>query len=187
VAAAPIPVSAARAEREAVLHAVNAEASRSRQGGIGGPVNLAVRIAAALNAEDRPDKFVYGFFWATAVSADGQVLLANSYGLGYIPAGQNLPPQVRLVSLEDSVPLPDRVATATLPWLALQGWAQANDTTLRTIIGTEQQLEGVDLGVNKQPLLPDEIPSTSVMAGRDRLAMIAPEMAARLAATADTA
>ena len=53
VAAAPIPVSAARAEREAVLQAVNAETGRGRQGGIGDPVNLAVRIAAALNAEDR--------------------------------------------------------------------------------------------------------------------------------------
>jgi hypothetical protein len=52
VAAVPIPVSAVRAEREAVLQAVNAETGRGRQGGIGDPVNLAVRIAAALNTED---------------------------------------------------------------------------------------------------------------------------------------
>lgn len=184
--AAPIPVSAARAEREAIAAAMSAEAGRGRRrGAAGDPVSVAIRIAAALNAEDRPDGSVYDFFWTTAVTTEGQIIVANSYGLGYIPAGQNLPDDVCLVSLDASVPLEHRVSWATHPWAALLGWAQAKGVGLRTIIGTEAQLAGTDLGVHSHVLQADDIPPTSFMSGRDRLAMIAPDHARQLAATAD--
>lgn len=187
VAAGPVPVSAARAEREAVLQAVNAEAARRRIGGPGDPLTLAIRIAAALNAADRPDGSSMEFFWATAVTTDGQILLANSYGLGYIPDGQNLPEQVRFVALDDSVPVAQRVSWATYPWRALAGWAEAKGVELRTVIGTEEQLKKVDVGAAQTTLNADDIPSTSQLPGRDRLAIIAPQQAKQLAATADTA
>lgn len=187
VAAGPVPVSAARAEREAVLQAVNAEAARRRLGGPGDPLTLAIRIAAALNATDRPDRSSIDFFWATAVTTDGQILLANSYGLGYIPAGQNLPEQVRFVTADDSVPIAQRLSWATYPWRALAGWADAKGVGLRTIIGTEEQLATVDVGASQTKLKPDDIPATSQLPGRDRLAMIAPQQAKQLATTADAA
>lgn len=187
VAAGPVPVSAARAEREAVLQAVNAEASRSLRGGSGDAINLAVRIAAALNAADSPDRHAAGFFWATGVTSDGQILVANSYGVGYIPAGLNLPEQARFVSLDDSIPLDQRVSWATNPWRALAGWTQAKGVDLRTVIGAEQHLHNVDVGAAHKKLEPDDIPPTSKMVGRDRLALIAPESAKRLAETTDAA
>ncbi len=187
MAASPVPVTAARAEREAVLAAVNAEGSRVRRGAAGDPRSLAVRIAAALNAEDRPDRHAMGLTWATGVTTDGRILVANSYGLGYIPAGQNLPEQVAMVSLDDSVPLARRAGWATEPWIALSDWAQAHSVGLRTVIGTREQLAGVDVGAAHTILEDDDIPPTSQMPGRDRLTMIAPAHAAQLAATFDAA
>jgi hypothetical protein len=187
VAAGPVPVSAARAEREAVLQAVSAEAARNRTGGPGDPVSLAIRIAAALNADDRPDSSSMNFFWATGVTTDGQILLANSYGLGYIPAGQNLPEQVRFVTLDNSVPMAERTSWATRPWRALAGWAQSKGVGLRTVIGTRDQLAKVDVGAAHKVLEDDDIPPTSQMPGRDRLTLIAPEHAKQLVNTADTA
>ena len=179
--AAPIPVSAARAEREAI-----AEATRGlRLRPVDDPVSVAIRIAASLNAEDSPDRSEYEFFWATGVTTDGRIIIANSYGLGYIPAGQNLPEPVEFVSLDAAIPMERRLGWATYPWIALLDWAQAKDVGLRTVIGTEAQLQGIDLGSNGYELQPDDIPSTSIMAGRDRLRMIAPDHAKRLAATSD--
>lgn len=187
VAAGPVPVTAARAEREAVLQAVSAESSRGRRGGTDDALNLAIRIAAALNAQDSPDRHAAGFFWATGVTDDGQILVANSYGVGYIPAGQNLPPQTKFVSLDDSVPLAQRASWATRPWQALAGWAQAKGVGLRTVIGTEEQLKKADVGAAQKKLEYDDIPHTSQMPGRDRLTLIAPEQAKRLTNTADSA
>ncbi|MCB0931376.1 MAG: secretion protein EccK [Mycobacterium sp.] len=187
LAAGPVPVTAARAEREAVLQAVNAEASSARRGGAADPLTLAIRIAAALNAQDRPERHVPNFFWATGLTTDGRILVANSFGMGYLPAGQNLPEQVCFVSLDDSVPLATRVSWSTRPWLALAGWAQAQGVELRAVIGTKDQLDRVDVGASHQVLENDDIPQTSQMVGRDRLAMIAPEHAGHLAATTDRA
>lgn len=187
-APAPIPVSAARAEREAIAGAMNAEAAGARRSGSSGDAaSLAVRIAAALNAADSPGRELFGFFWATGVTTRGHILVANSYGLGYIPAGLSLPEQVRLVSLDDTVPLADRAGAVTRPWRALLGWTQAKGVGLRTVIGTSEQLSNVDVGAAQQILADDDIPATSRMSGRDRLMIVAPEAARRLAATADEA
>jgi hypothetical protein len=151
------------------------------------PVSLGVRVAAALNAEDRPDRWQYNFHWATAVTAEGQILVANSYGLGYLPDGQNLPEQVRFVSLDTGVPLSKRVSWSTYPWRALLGWAQHHQTDLRTVIGTAEQLAGVDLGCHHTVLEPDDIPPSSAMPGNGRLAIIAPAAASRLSRISDAA
>jgi hypothetical protein len=151
------------------------------------PVSLGVRVAAALNAEDRPDRWQYNFHWATAVTSEGQILVANSYGLGYLPEGQNLPEQVRFVSLDPAVPLAQRVTWSSYPWRALLGWAQHHQTELRTTIGTAEQLAAVDLGCHKTILEPDDIPPSSSMPGNDRLAIIAPAAASRLSRIPDTA
>lgn len=169
------------------MQAVSAQESRNLKGNKMDPVNMAIRIAAALNADDRPDRHAPGFFWATGVTTDGQILVANSYGVGYIPAGQNLPEQVRFVSLDDSVPLAQRASWTTYPWRALAGWAHAKGVELRTVIGTESQLKIADVGAAQKALQEDDIPPTSQMSGRDRLALIAPEHAKQLANTGDPA
>ena len=153
--------------------------------GTADPLHSARRIAAALNAEDRPDMSSPGFFWATGVTTDGQVLVANSYGLGYIPSGQRLPRQARLVTLDHSIPVADRVSWASWPWRALAGWARSHDVGLRTIIGIEEHLRDIDVDAPQMTLSDDQIPATSEMAGSDRLELIAPAHAKRLVATAD--
>lgn len=178
-------MTAARAQREAVAQAVNPAARTT--GGPGDPVSLATRIAAALNAPERPDRSAIGLFWATAVTTDGQIIIANSYGVGYISSGQRLPDEVRFVNLDDSIPLAQRVAWATYPWRALAGWAQSNGVGLRAVIGTEDQLRNADTGAAQKKLEPDDIPLTSDMPGRERLAVIAPARAEQLANTADSA
>ena len=83
------------------------------------------RSGAALHAEPNMD---FGFFWVTAVTVDGQIVVANSYGLAYIPEGVNLPEHVRMASADESIPVGDRAKWATCPILAVQGWAQHHKT-----------------------------------------------------------
>ena len=73
-----------------------------------------------------------------------------------------------------------------IPWRALTGWAEASRVELRTVIGTDDQLVHADSGI-AQKLAPDDIPPTSSLPGRDRLALIAPARAEQLANTADSA
>ena len=63
----------------------------------------AVRIAAALNAPDVGDEGDYGFFWITAVTTDGEIVVANSYGLAYIPDGVELPHKVYMASADRTI------------------------------------------------------------------------------------
>lgn len=91
-----IPVSAARAARDAATAAASA-----RQRGRGDALRLARRIAAALNASDN-NAGDYGFFWITAVTTDGSIVVANSYGLAYIPDGMELPNKVYLARITQS-------------------------------------------------------------------------------------
>ena len=177
-AATAVPVTAARAERDAV-----AAATRRHTGN--DPISLAVRIAAALNAPNRPGAFDLNCFWALGVTADGRILAANSYGIGYIPEGQNLPPQVIMVSADPSIPAAERAHTATRPWNAVLAWCQHHDIALRTIIGTPQLIANNDLGCTKILLEPSDIPDTSDMPGRTRLEILAPQRAALLTATPD--
>ena len=178
---APVPVSAARLERDAVASASAAGAARRSKNGGKDPLTYARRVAAALNVGVAD----FGFFWVTGVCADGTIIVANSYGLGYIPDGVNLPPQIRLATADESIPLSERAKWATYPVLALQGWAQAHSQKLRAVIATEAQFTNFDPGTAKVVLQPDDIPTTGTMEGRSRLEVIAPEAASRLASISD--
>lgn len=129
-----IPVSAARAARDAATAAASA-----RQRGRGDALRLARRIAAALNASDN-NAGDYGFFWITAVTTDGSIVVANSYGLAYIPDGMELPNKVYLASADHAIPVDEIARCATYPVLAVQAWAAFHDMTLRAVIGTAEQL-----------------------------------------------
>jgi hypothetical protein len=182
-APAPVPVSAARAERDAAVAAATAGALR-RQSTSSDPLQLARRIGAALNAEPNID---FGFFWVTALTVDGRIVVANSYGLGYIPDGVNLPEQVRMASADESIPVGDRAKWATYPILAVQGWAQHHNVRLRAVVATEDQFKNFDPGTAKVILQSDDIPDSGKMQGRNRLEVIAPAAASRLAGVSDAA
>ena len=177
---APVPVSAARAERDAIAAASTAGALRRQTGG-NNPLQLARRIGAALNV----GIIDFGFFWVTGVTTDGRIVVANSYGLGYIPDGVNLPDQVRMATADESIPIGERAEWATYPILALQSWAQHHNTTLRAVVATEAQFADFDPGVARIVLQSDDIPDSGKMEGRNRLEVIAPEAAAHLATVSD--
>ncbi|MEX0580327.1 MAG: secretion protein EspK [Mycobacterium sp.] len=181
-AAPPIPVSAARAERDAIAAATAPEAAK--RGGAD-PLALARRVAAALNATDSDGAEAFGFFWMTAVSTDGEIVVANSYGLAYIPAGVQLPEPVQLVTADAEIPAVERAGWVTYPAMAVQGWAAHHNKKLRAVIATSEQFGGSDPGAAKVVLEPEDIPATGAMAGRSRLEVVDPEAAARLAETAD--
>lgn len=181
--AAMIPVSAARLERDARADAAKAEAARRA-----GPdaLQLARRIGAALNAPDSAGGTDLGFFWVTGVTTEGAIVVANSYGLAYIPDGVELPEKVYLASADETIPPGERARWATYPVMAVQGWAAHHEMELRAVIGTEAQLANSDAGVATIVLQPDDIPETGDMIGRPRLAVVDSEAAERLAATPDT-
>ncbi|WP_343709093.1 hypothetical protein [Mycobacterium sp.] len=178
-APAPIPVSSARAEKEAIAQATRRHA--------GGDVQMAYRLAAALNADNMVNKGDFNFFWMTAVSADGQIVVANSYGLGYIPEVVALPAQVRMASADAGIPVAERARWTTYPSIALQGWAAHHNTTLRVVIGRERHFAGIDPGVPTQFMADEDIPTGGKMEGRSRLEVVAPADAARLTAAGDLA
>lgn len=183
-AAAPIPVSAARAERDLMATSAAAGALKRQTGG-NDPLSVARRIAAALNAPDMARPNDIGFFWLVALTAADTIVVANSYGIAYLPDGVNLPEQVKLASADSSIPAGERARWATYPVAALTGWAQAHDTTLRAVIGAKAHLEGIDPGAHKVLLEDDDIPATGKMTGRSRLEISFPDAAAKLAAVKD--
>ncbi|MGV0644271.1 secretion protein EccK [Mycolicibacterium sp. XJ2546] len=171
-APAPVPVSAARAEREAIA------AASLRRPSSTDPTQVAHRIAAALNVGITD----LGFFWITGLAKEGTIVVANNYGLGYIPDGVNLPDHVKMATADESIPPTLRGTWATYPILALHGWAQHHNTDLRAVIATEDQFKGFDPGAPKIVLRPDDIPESGEMEGRHRLQVIAPDAAGKLAA-----
>jgi hypothetical protein len=179
-APAPVPVSAARAERDAIATAATAGALR-RQAGGNDPLQLARRIGAALNV----GVIDFGFFWVTGITNDSRIVVANSYGLAYIPDGVSLPDRVHMATADESIPVAERAKWATYPILAVQGWAQHHNTSLRAVVATEAQFAEFDPGVAKIVLQPDDIPDSGKMQGRSRLDVISPEAATRLAAVSD--
>ncbi|WP_293319522.1 secretion protein EspK [Mycobacterium sp.] len=181
-ASAVIPVSAARAERDAIAEAATADAARRA-----GPdaLQLARRVGAALNAPGVGGRTDLGFFWVTGVTTDGAIVVANSYGLAYIPEGVQLPQRVHLASGDETIPPAERARWATYPVMAVRGWADHHDKKLRAVIGTEQQLANSDPGVATIVLQPDDIPETGDMTGRSRLEVVDSEAATLLAATPD--
>lgn len=181
-AAAMIPVSAARIERDAIAEAAAADAAR-RQGT--DPLVLGRRIAAALNAPGKGRPVDLGFYWITAVTTDGTIVVANSYGLAYLPDGMRLPKEVHMASADSRIPAAVRARWATYPVMAVQGWAAHHDRKLRVVIGTEQQLANSDPGATKIVLQPDDIPATGDMPGRTRLEVVDRAASELLAATTD--
>ncbi|BBW99728.1 secretion protein EccK [Mycolicibacterium moriokaense] len=139
---------------------------------------LAQRIAAALNVGITD----VGFFWITGLAKDGTIVVANNYGLAYIPEGVNLPEHVKMATADESIPASVRAAWTTYPILALHGWAQYHNTDLRAVIATEDQFKGFDPGTPKIVLRPDDIPENGAITGRHRLQVIAPDAAMKLAA-----
>lgn len=174
---APIPVSAQRAERDAVARALRPSGTD--------PLEVARRIAAALNAAPSIPKLPWKFGWAVGMTVEATLVVANTYGLGYIPKGVNLPDGVQMVSADESIPPADRAKWVGYPYVALQGWVQHHDQRLRAVFGTEEQLQGVDPGAAKIVLTPADIPDNGTMQGRSRLEVIAPDVAARLASAPD--
>ena len=170
-APAPVPVSAARAQREAI-----AAATRRPSGS--DPTQLAQRVAAALNV----DKTDMGFSWVTGLTKDGMIVVANNYGLGYIPDGVKLPDRVKMDTADEGIPAHVRGSWATYPILALHGWAQHHNTDLRAVIATEDQFKGFDPGAPRITLRPDDVPANGHMEGRPRLQVISPAAASKLAA-----
>ncbi|WP_231983896.1 secretion protein EccK [Mycobacterium sp. 852013-51886_SCH5428379] len=154
------------------------------RGSSGNPIQVARRIGAALNAIQSPD---FGFFWVVGVAQDGAILAANSYGVGYSPEGVKLPEPVRMVSADESIPLEERAKWATYPMLALHGWAQHHETSLRAVVATAEQFAGFDPGAPRVVLEPDDIPEKGDMAGRSRLEVVAPSAAKQLASMPDSA
>ncbi|WP_237165086.1 hypothetical protein [Mycolicibacterium peregrinum] len=174
---APIPVSAARAERDAAQNAAKRSGSD--------PLVLARRIAAALNAPDMVDAADYRFFWVTAVTMDGSIVVANNYGLAYIPERVRLPEQVKMASADESISPAERASCVTQPVAALHRWANHHGTELRAVIATEDQLKNSDAGVHHEVLTPEDIPASGKMVGRDRLQVIAPQAASQLMRISD--
>jgi hypothetical protein len=182
VAAPPIPVSSARAERDAIAAALTPEAAKRRGGD---PLALARRVAAAFNAPDNDFADEYDFFWVTAVSTDGAIVVANNYGLAFIPAGVALPEPVQLVTADAQIPAVERARWATYPAMAVQGWAAHHNKKLRAVIATAEQFGNSDPGAAKVVIEPEDIPATGAMTGRSRLAVVDPDAAAVLVETTD--
>ncbi|WP_373235201.1 secretion protein EspK, partial [Mycobacterium marinum] len=137
-----VPVAAARAARDAVAAGFTTRDNDSDKA-----LRLARRIAAALNAPDSGADLDIGFFWITAVTIDGQITVANSYGLAYIPDGIELPDVVHMASADHAIPAHERARCATHPLQAIKTWATHHDTTLRAVIGTAEQLADTDPGI----------------------------------------
>lgn len=180
-AAAPIPVSPARAERDAMAAAAKAGLlQRKSAGNTDADIEIARRISAALHAPPSIPAASYQFVWAVGVTSEGQILVANSYGIGYIPDGVKLPGQVTLVSADEAISPAERGRWVNFPFLAVQGWAQFHGKTLRAIIGTPEEIKPYKASMHAEELAPDDIPADGTMQGRSRLQVIAPEAAARL-------
>nr|L8FLZ2.1 RecName: Full=Uncharacterized protein D806_0078 [Mycolicibacterium smegmatis MKD8]ACE06964.1 hypothetical protein MSMEG0071R [Mycolicibacterium smegmatis MKD8] len=174
---APIPVSAARAERDLAQRAV-------RRSGVD-PMETARRIAAALNAPGMTNVEDFKFFWVTGLTADGKIVVANNYGIAYIPQQVHLPEQVYMASADESISPAERASWVNEPIVAVQRWAEHNGRVLRAVIATEDQLKNSDAGVHHEVLRPEDIPENGKMAGRDRLQVIAPDVSSQLAKIGD--
>ncbi|MUL64212.1 hypothetical protein BOO86_07030 [Mycobacterium sp. CBMA 234] len=176
-----MPVSPARAERDAAAAAAKAGLlQRKSAGNTDADIEIARRISAALHAPPSIPEPSFKFVWAVGVTTEGQILAANSYGIGFIPDRVQLPGQVTLVSADEAIPPGERGRWVNFPFLALQGWAQFHGKTLRAIIGMPDEVKPYKSSAHTEELAPDDIPASGTMQGRSRLQVIAPEAAARL-------
>jgi len=146
---------------------------------------MARRVAAALNAPDSLGDADTGFFWVTGLTVDGEIVVANSYGMAYIPEAVKLPAAVKMATADDAIPAGERARWATYPFGAVQGWAANHDKTLRAVIATKEQFRGVDPGAVKIVLDPEDIPESGAMTGRTRLEVVNRDAFEKLTDTAD--
>jgi hypothetical protein len=146
---------------------------------------LARRIAAALSAPNSIGERHFKFHWVTAVTTSGEIAVANSYGMAYLPDKARLPERVHMASADDEIPPAERARWATYPLIALRGWADHHGHELRAVIATEEGFGDSDPGVTKIVLEADDIPETGEMTGRSRLAVADPKAATLLASTPD--
>ncbi|WP_116373161.1 secretion protein EccK [Mycobacterium sp. MFM001] len=168
------------------MAATTADAVRRKHGGHD-PMTLAHRIAAALNAPDMTTQILTAstFFWMTALTADGEIVVANNYGLGFIPDRVNLPESVHMATADQTIPAAERARWATYPVAALLGWAAHHGTALRAVFATADQFSGIDPGAPKKVIEPADIPASGKMQGRSRLQVVAPALASQLATVSD--
>jgi len=175
VAATPVvPVTASLAAREAIA---SADAAR-RQGA--DTLRLARRVAAALNTPDSLEGEDPEFFWVTAVTADDMIVVANNFGLAYIPAAVKLPEKVHMATADSEIPAAERASWVPDPVLEVRGWAAHHRTELTALIATEEAAARCEEGAITVVLKPDEIPDSGAMEGRSRLQVVDPEAARRL-------
>lgn len=149
-------------------------------------METARRIAAALNAPGMTNVEDFKFFWVTGLTTDGKIVVANNYGIAYIPQQVHLPEQVHMASADESISPAERASWVNEPIVAVQRWAEHNGKALRAVIATEDQLKNSDAGVHHEVLRPEDIPENGKMAGRDRLQVIAPDVSSQLAKIGDT-
>jgi hypothetical protein len=186
VGAAPIPVTPARAERDAIAQATRAQAARQSLRNTDADIEMGRRVSAALHAPPSIPTFSINFLWAVGVTTEGQILAANPYGIGYIPDSVFLPKQVLMVSTDESIPASTRGRWVNDPYLALLGWTTFHGKDLRVVFGTEEDFERTKFGSAATALLqPDDIPANGAMTGRTRLEVLDPQAAATLAAWPD--
>ena len=149
-------------------------------------METARRIAAALNAPGMANVEDFKFFWVTGLTADGKIVVANNYGIAYIPEQVHLPDQVHMASADESISPAERASWVNEPIVAVQRWAEHHDTALRAVIATEEQFKNSDAGVHHEVLRPEDIPTSGKMQGRDRLEVIGPYASAQLAKIGDS-
>lgn len=127
----------------------------------------------------------YKFFWITGLTVDGKIVVANNYGLAYIPEQVHLPEQVNMASADESISPAERASWVTQPIVAVQRWAEHHETELRAVIATAEQFKNSDAGVHQEVLTPEDIPASGKMTGRDRLQVIAPQASSQLSQISD--
>nr|WP_205877229.1 hypothetical protein [Mycobacterium gordonae] len=112
-------------------------------------------------------------------------MVANSYGLAYLPEQVYLPESVIMATADDTVSAAERASWVTYPVIAVQRWASHHQTELRAVIGTRGHLANFDCGTAKVVLEADDIPTSGKMPGRSRLQVADPAAAASLASSTD--
>ena len=58
----------------------------------------------------------FGFFWVTGLATDGAIVVANSYGLAYIPARAcSFQSRFFMATADDSIPAAERAQLVYVP------------------------------------------------------------------------
>jgi hypothetical protein len=137
-------------------------------------------VTAALHAPDNLEGELAGFFWVTGVTEDGMIVVANTFGLAYIPAPVLLPERVHMATADSDIPVAERASWVSDPVQAVRGWAAHHRTTLTALIATEDAASRCEEGAITVVIAPEDIPDSGAMGGRTRLQVVDPEAAQRV-------